>query len=341
MTIRPRNKTLLMSASLACVLAFASNGLAQSDPRSLTPEMIPMAEVHVPDSALEISAWINRADGLYTPGEAVALTLRSTEDAWITVLATDARGRTTVVFPNMLHRDGFIAANSMLSVPGPGADWQLTVNPPFGANMITVIAATAEVDLLGGLAVVAAGPFRSIDSGAADLARHLSVEMTAKPDAHWSSARIDFAVVESRDAMGAQPFALSLETDRDSYAIGEAVTLRLTAERECALTVVNVNHALNEAVVLYPNMAIQEVRLPAGETVRLPGADASLQLLALGPVGPQTLTARCEADGAQSVAQFSANPARGIYPVLTLNEWTLFADRPTVAEASVTFTVRP
>ena len=135
MTVHLRS-ALLVSASLACALAFASGVLAQTDPRGLTPEMIPMAGIHAPDSALEIGAWINRADGLYTPGEAVTLTLRSTEDAWLTILATDARGRTSVIFPNMLHRDSFIAANSMLVVPEPGANWQLTVSPPYGGEPV-------------------------------------------------------------------------------------------------------------------------------------------------------------------------------------------------------------
>lgn len=340
MKLRPRS-LLLMSAGLACALAFPSGALAQSDPRNLTPEMIPMAEIQAPDSALEVDAWINRADGLYVPGETVALALRSTEDAWLTVLATDAYGQTTVVFPNALHRDGFIPANNLLSVPGAGANWQLTVSPPFGANMITVIASSVEVDLLSGLSVAAAGPFRSIDGDAQGLARHLGVEMTAKPEARWSSTRIDFAVVESRGEPAAQPFALGLETDSDTYRIGDAVNLRVSAERECSLTVVNINEARNEAVVLYPNQAVPEVRLPAGETIRLPGADASVQLQALGPAGPQTMIARCEADGTQSVAQFSGTATRGVYPVLTLGEWNQIAVRPSVAETSISYSVRP
>lgn len=338
MIIRPRT-SLLISAGLAYALALASGAVAEADPRSLTPEMTPMAEVEAPESALAIDAWINRADGLYLPGETVSLALRTTEDAWLTVLATDAQGRSTVVFPNALHPSGFVSANSLAQVPAPGANWQLTVNPPFGANMLTVIAASTEVDLLSGLTVAAAGPFRSIDSDADNLARHLSVEMTTKPEARWSTTRIDFAVVPSRGAV--QPFELTLETSQPGYRIGEAVSLRLQAERECSLVLVNVNEAQGEAVVIYPNQVIPELRLPAGEAVRLPGADASVQLEALGPAGPQTMIARCEADGSQTLAQFSGSTTRGVYPVLTLGEWSQIATPPSVSEARVSFIVLP
>ena len=334
---RQRHRTWLLSTAL--VVAFAAQAAAEADPRSLTPEMLPMAEVEAPASELSIEALINRTDGLYMPGETVSMTLRSSEDAWLTVLATDAQGQSTVIFPNNLHRDGFIPANSLLPVPGPGANWQLTVSPPFGANMLTVIAASSEVDPLGGLAVVAAGPFRSIESDASDLARHLAVEMTNKPEAQWSSARIDFAVVESRGEAPANPFELTLSTDRENYRIGEKVSLRLTSERECALTVVNVNEAANEAVILYPNSIVEEIRLPAGETVRLPGADASVELLALGPAGKQTLTARCSADGMQSLPQFAATDTRGVYPVVSLSDWNALTRPASVAEVSVTYNV--
>lgn len=338
MIFRPRTP-LLVSAGLAYAIALSSGAVAEVDPRSLTPEMTPMAEVEAPESTLAIDAWINRADGLYMPGETVSLTLRATEDAWLTVLATDAQGRSTVVFPNTLHTNSFVSANSLMNVPGPDANWQLTVNPPFGANMLTVIATSTEVDLLSGLTVAAVGPFRSIDDDAENLARHLSVEMAAKPEARWSSTRIDFAVVPSRGE--AQPFALTLETSQPSYRIGEAVNLRLQSEQECSLVLVNVNEAQNEAVVIYPNQVVPDLRLPAGETVRLPGPDASVQLQALGPAGPQTMIARCEADGSQTLAQFSAATSRGVYPVLTLDEWSQITTPPSVSEVRVAYSVLP
>ncbi len=346
-------RAFLATTALVASLALSSGASAQAGDRMITPELVPMAELSVPatnaSANLSLGLQLDRANGQYRPGETLSMALTSATDGHVLVLNTDASGQTTVIYPNLHDRDGAIRAGQQLNLPGANANWLLRVHPPYGPNLITVIAMDRPIDLLANVPTTAAGPFRSVGIGSSDLARHLAVEMAQAGSGRFTTAQAHFSVTGQSGAV--QPvvsvatpstgFGLQLHADQAAYRIGSQMSLQLTAERDCALTVVNVSESRGEATVLYPNQAVPEVKLRAGETIRLPSAGSNVQLLVTGPAGPQTLYARCEADGRASLAQYQGMPQRGVYPVLTLPQWQQISQRPTVAQVKYSYTVLP
>lgn len=353
------SRSLFVTTALAGFLALAHGAFAEDGGRSITPELMQMAQLSglVPTASanLQPGLQLDRADGQYRPGDTLSMRLTSASDGHVLVLNTDARGQTTVIYPNLHDRDGTIRAGQPLQLPGAGAPWLLRVQPPYGPNLITVITMDRPVDLLAGLPTTASGPFRTVGVGSGDLARHLAVEMAAQSgEGRFATAQAQFSVVGQQPGghvgavlpvsgavMPVVDFGLRLQTDQPSWRIGEAMSLTVSASRDCALTLITVSEPHGEATVLYPNQAIPEVRLRAGETLRLPAPGSNVQLLVTGPAGPQTLHARCEADGRASLSRFQGVLQRGVYPVLTLAQWHQVAQRPAVAQVRLAYTVRP
>ena len=88
------------------------------------------------------------------------------------------------------------------------------------------------------------------------------------------------------------PSTLQMWPDRISYSRDERITLHVRTGRTCHLTLVNIDHA-GHATVLFPNEFARDNLIRAGETMRLPAADA-LYYFRLQQPGSETFVAICE-----------------------------------------------
>ncbi|HXF55620.1 MAG TPA: DUF4384 domain-containing protein [Hyphomicrobiaceae bacterium] len=78
--------------------------------------------------------------------------------------------------------------------------------------------------------------------------------------------------------VGALPdIELSLRSDRNAYAVGDAPAYYARSSADCHLTLINVDPD-RSAVVLFPNGFEQDNRLQAGRELKLPKADAPYRL---------------------------------------------------------------
>ena len=346
-SVRMRHAGWLSLAMFA--LMISTPALAEQGVRSVSPELVPLADLQASHSQLQVDVWANRSDGEYIPGEAMQLHVRTSEDAHVTILATDSRGRSTVIFPNAYTSDGRVTGNTVTPIPGPGAEWRLAISEPLGTNMIKVLATTSHVDPFRAATFGQnLGPFRARQDSPELIARSVTAVMNDERGSAWAMTDLFFDVVRSRQASAqAADFGLDLALDKASYRIGDTVSLRLKADRDCSLTVVNINESRGEAVVLYPNREVAEVMLYAGETMRLPGPGSVVQLEVLGPPGPQTMIALCTEDdfamfrgGVESLNLLERSNMRAVYPVLTMDQWAEVDRTPRTARASVSYTVR-
>lgn len=346
---------------LFCALAvsgllWASAAEAQSA-RNISVEQLPVAQLEAPASELRVDIWANRTDGQYLPGESVELHIRANQEVRVSVLNIDAMGRTTVLLPNAYTTDNRLQGNTVYSLPAPGANFRLQVNEPFGSNLIKVVATTGAHPILDASALQRVdGPFAQFAGTTQQLVRSVQVVMNEQAQSEWAVADLFIDVVRSRPEAAvssptptvsspADSFELRLQTDRSEYRLGDRMTVTLTAERDCTLTLVNIEQAQNSATVLYPNRVIETVRLRAGQATALPGADSALQLAVLGPAGPQTLVAVCTENPQPALVDVSSLPLRAVYPVLSAGQWSALQQtaqhQPRTGRASVAFQVRP
>jgi hypothetical protein len=87
-------------------------------------------------------------------------------------------------------------------------------------------------------------------------------------------------------------FTLDVRPARASYRVGEELTMTVTPERDCKLTLVSLD-AQNNATLLYPNRLEKEPSLRAGRTSFLPGTDGKMKLTLMGNPGVHQLVALC------------------------------------------------
>ena len=297
-------------------LALAAGAVAGDE--ALSKAQRTLSAVAVPSSDLAVEVWIDRPSGRYGQGEALGLYVRPNADAYVTVFNTNASGDTTVVFPNQYQSRNRVGANQVLQVPGPGMTWKLQVGPPFGANLIKVLATKRPVALLAAAEFVQTDAFRTFRGDPEKLARQLNVVAAQAPDAGWANAELTFVSapaagtgpavtvlpavpqqtasgIPALDALLAKEsgFGLQLALHRREYAVGEALTLTAVAERDCALTLLSID-ASGESTVLVPNRLEKRPELKAGTVRFMPGAGSAVEYRVSG-AGRQALVGLCAA----------------------------------------------
>ena len=148
--------------------------------RRITVQQAPMAELApARPSSLEVGIWADRADSLYVPGDDVTVFVRVTEPAYVTVYNVDANGDVTVLFPNAFARDNFIRQAGVITLPARGtSDYALRVGPPYGTNLLKVVATDSPVP------IVELSRGESFVTGRAEsMSRQISVVQTNAPAA--------------------------------------------------------------------------------------------------------------------------------------------------------------
>jgi hypothetical protein len=337
----------LATVSVVALACSGSSASAQDSERQITIQQRPVLDLRAPPSSLAVQSWVNRSDATYQPGEDVVLYFRTSHDAQVLVFNVDAQGRSTQLFPNGRATDNRLRGNQLYQLPAPGAGYALKVSPPFGANVIKVIATTASTPMVPRDRMAQEGDFSTFAGDPDDLARQIQVVMTQNAQAAWATSEMPVYVVAQRPtvppapiapqpgmgagvvvgpAVAAAPaipapiatmpsaFGLDVRTSKTSYRIGEELSVLVTPERNCKLTLINVAPS-GQATVLYPNREQQDVSLTAGRTAFLPGADGKIRLSILGPAGNQNLVAFCKEQQTLFGALFNFND-RSVYPTL-------------------------
>jgi hypothetical protein len=133
-----------------------------------------------------------------------------------------------------------------------------------------------------------------------------------------------------------QHFALAITADRPAYKVGEKVTLTVTTQQACNLTVVDVTPA-GEVRTLFPNPATPSNAIGAQDAVLVAGGTSANTLLVSGPAGTEQILAICSTDAAP------VTPGPSGDRVALARDLELVAARPagTTAIASLTFSVQP
>ena len=137
-------------------------------------------------AALAVKTTVDRPDARYTHGDNLELSVEVTEDAYVWVFDTGTSGKVHQIFPNRHETDNFVSANAPIAIPGEGADYQLLVSHPQGAELITVIASKDSTTLTQDLIdrETQAGPFLALRGDAASVAKDLSISLK-KSKSNW------------------------------------------------------------------------------------------------------------------------------------------------------------
>ena len=148
--------------------------------RTLSVEQTAVYEVKPPAGAqgdLDVVAWVDRGDYTYASGEDVKLFVKTSKDAYVTVLNVDPAGQTTILFPNEYQPDNLVRANRAVEVPDAASLSRIVVTGTTGTELIKVIASTEPIAPFEARQLAAAGPYQLVSARGQGVARSLAVTM--------------------------------------------------------------------------------------------------------------------------------------------------------------------
>lgn len=109
-----------------------------------------IVDAQVQDSKLQVKVSLDRGEGgIYRQGDRLHLFLKANMDCFVKVLYHQVDGTQVLIFPNKFHPDSKVLKNRLYQVPPDNNSFNLEVEPPFGAEMVKVIASTDSVDIEG------------------------------------------------------------------------------------------------------------------------------------------------------------------------------------------------
>jgi hypothetical protein len=136
-----RRRVPLLFAIAAAVVASAGEGNGGLFGRTLTDAQEAIATTQINHGELTIAGSVDREDTTYDPGQPITLSVKVNKNAHVAILRVLPNGDTTIVFPNKAHPKSDLAANAVLTVPGPGDAVKIAAGKP-GIVLFEFVAST-------------------------------------------------------------------------------------------------------------------------------------------------------------------------------------------------------
>jgi len=178
---------------------------------------------------LDVVSWVDRSDYTYAEGEDVTLFVRTSEDAYVTVLNVDPAGATTILFPNRYQSDNLVRAHEVLEVPDPASRSRIVVTGTTGTELVKVIASTEPIAPFEARQLAAAGPYQVVSTRGQGVARSLAVTMLG--DATGTVAPQPNTTTAARPVSSAAEWAVCHQTIRTIPARLASTTRSLVPKR--------------------------------------------------------------------------------------------------------------
>ena len=145
---------------------------------------------------------VEHADGTYRDGDELRIQFMAERDAQLYLLYHQANGKTLLLFPNPAQRESRVLAKQPVVIPGEGSRFKFRVQPPFGDEVLQVIASLKPVTELDELLAKA----KQAPEVSSDLIKRLQ-ERLSQDESTWTEHRGRIRTVEKSDAPVPQPLA--------------------------------------------------------------------------------------------------------------------------------------
>lgn len=108
-----------------------------------------LSDLYSGDDDFQVFVSTNRGEGgVFTEGEYLKLYLLSSRDCYLKIYHIDVHGKTTLIFPNRYEKNNFLPGREVLEFPGSRSPFQFRIVPPYGTEMIKVVASTRQFSSL-------------------------------------------------------------------------------------------------------------------------------------------------------------------------------------------------
>ena len=370
---------ILGAVAFVPCLASAQGAAPQDTARQLTFQQSQAFQAGSGNNTINLEAGFDHQSGVYAEGDRVRFLIRTDQDAYITVVTVGPSGKSLQLFPNDAQPQNMIRANTPLQIPAPNSTAQIVVSPPFGTELIKVVATGAPAGLVPNSALSGMGAFRSIEGGVDELVRDLTIAAGGGAGNKFAQQNLVLQTIaktpvasnivvppqtppaQVAQAPAAQPiavpatsnllppinnpFPLLIATDKSAYRVGERVTLAVTSFTACNLSVFDVN-ASGQARQVFPNRMMMANAIPANQMTMLSGGASPVTIDVRGPAGPGSIVAICSTDPTPTtVIAADQNNTFTMIPSLDglRKDFASLANRPagSTSASSISVTIQP
>jgi hypothetical protein len=185
-------------------LTLAGQAMAQNvvlSPRSIVVNPVP---------AFDLEVWVDkdpsgRGAPAYAVGEAIRVSVRPSEDAYVYLFSIAADGEVVQILPNRFDDNGsdaFVRGGTTRTFPPSGARYTFNVAPPGGLAKVIAVASRRPLDVSTLATFRSERDFATSNIGEEGFARALRIIVNPLPQTEWVSATALY-YVGSRPAQGA------------------------------------------------------------------------------------------------------------------------------------------
>jgi hypothetical protein len=150
---------------------------------------------------------VNRPTRLYREGDALSIAVMSEKDAYLYVEYQQADGKVFQIFPNKLQPNGRVAAKQPVLVPGPDDRFRWKIGPPYGREVVKVIASLEPLENLS-RAELRSERFNPVS---AQVVSNVTRELKDLPPTGWAECDIEIltrAQPDESEAAGPRRFGV-------------------------------------------------------------------------------------------------------------------------------------
>lgn len=97
--------------------------------------------------AIDLEFSISGGRCAFLASEKITFRITASSPSHIAILSHQSDGRRMVVYPNIWDRGRLIPADTPVEIPEPGSGFELESGPPFGTDLVEVVAFHSKEDL--------------------------------------------------------------------------------------------------------------------------------------------------------------------------------------------------
>jgi len=178
------------------VVPYAANA-SEANRLELEQSMVPVPE----DFTVSLALAQNKTN--FNEGDQIVLSVKTAQDACVAVLYHQVDGTSLMLYPNALQPNSFLEAGKTLYLPGGREQaYRLVAGPPFGTDVIQVIACTERNVLFKLLEWVVADnpgtPYPLLNRALVAAALNNALQHAGSAGPQWGSASLSISTFPSQ-----------------------------------------------------------------------------------------------------------------------------------------------